>query len=130
MLNPTLFICKSCNPVHNDTVDCNQSAGATLLQHLTQLQSSDTPASALDIRPVDCLWTCDHPCAVSFSAPGKATYLFTNIPATAAPDLLAFGTLYCASKAGNIPGQQVPEALQDASVAKIPPVCNDANQTE
>jgi len=122
MYQPTLFVCKSCNAVHDDTVDYDQSAGATLLQQLTQLQPNDSTSPALEIRPVGCLWTCSSPCAVAFSAPGKATYLFTNVPATEAEALLQFGELYRNSHNGGIPGQQFPEALQSAQVAKIPSV--------
>jgi len=120
MTNSILFICKSCNAGHNDAVDYDQSAGATLLQQLTQLQPSNSPSPALEIREVGCLWTCDHPCAVAFSAPSKATYLFTKVPATAASALLTFGTLYRDSKNGDIPWKQFPEVLQSAEVAKIP----------
>jgi predicted metal-binding protein len=66
--------------------------------------------------------------AVAFSAPSKATYLFTKVPASAATALLQFGDLYRTSKTGDIPWKQFPEALQSTSVAKIPPVGDDANQ--
>jgi predicted metal-binding protein len=115
-----LFVCKSCNSFHSDDVDYDKSEGANLLNQLHNLHQNGLHQDELEIKPVGCLWTCDHPCAVAFSATHKATYLFTQVPATAAPALLAFGTLYRDSKTGDVPWKQFPEALQSASVAKIP----------
>jgi len=112
-----LFVCKSCNNAAHKRIKPSQ--GAQLLEQLNTFQSQD---SSITIQPVDCLWMCSRACVIAFSAPGKATYLFTNIPTTAAADLLTFGTLYHHSKDGNIPWKQFPEALQSAQVAKIPPV--------
>ncbi|MBW4653084.1 MAG: DUF1636 domain-containing protein [Kaiparowitsia implicata GSE-PSE-MK54-09C] len=117
-----LFVCKSCNAKSDQDQTAGPSEGIKLLNQLqTQHQVQPYPAD-LDIREVGCLWTCSQPCAVAFSAPGKATYLFTQVPATAAPALLTFGTLYRDSKDGTIPWKQFPEVLQSASVAKIPAV--------
>jgi predicted metal-binding protein len=115
-----LFICKSCNSVHSDKVDYEKSEGATLLNQLRNLHQNGSHQNELEIKPVGCLWTCDRPCSAAFSATDKATYLFTHVPATAAAALLQFGELYRNSQNGDIPGQQCPEALQSAQVAKIP----------
>lgn len=50
-------------------------------QHQTWPHQTD-----LEIREVSYLWTYSSPCAVAFSAPGKAT----NVPATEAKALLQF----------------------------------------
>lgn len=117
-----LFVCKSCNPVHSDDFDYEKSEGATLLNQLQVLHLNGSHQNEVEIKSVGCLWTCSQPCAVAFSAPGKATYLFTNIPVTSASALLTFGTLYHDSKNGDIPWKQFPEVLQSANVAKIPAV--------
>jgi len=115
-----LFVCESCNSVHSDDVNHEKSEGATLLNQLHHLHQNGAHQDELEIKPVGCLWTCDHPCSVAFSAPAKATYLLTNVPAAEAEALLQFGTLYHHSKDGNIPWKQFPEALQSTEVAKIP----------
>jgi len=117
-----LFICKSCNSVHSEDVDYERSEGATLLNQLRNLHQNGSHQNELEIKPVGCLWTCDHPCSAAFSATGKATYLFTHVPATATTALLQFGELYRNSHNGDIPWKQFSEALQSAPVAKIPSV--------
>jgi predicted metal-binding protein len=75
----------------------------------------------LEVHPVGCLWTCDKPCAVAFSAPTKPTYLFTTLPTDqTASALLQFGDLYLNSTIGDIPWKQFPAVLQSTSIAKIP----------
>jgi len=118
MLNPTLFVCQSCNDAAHKRRSPSQ--GTQLLEQLNTLQSQDSP---LTIQPVGCLWMCSRACVVSVSAPGKATYLFTDLPlADSAEALLQFSELHLNSHNGDIPWKQCPEALQSAQVAKIPPV--------
>lgn len=119
MFKPTLFICQSCE--HAEHAKDQPADGALLLAQLNGL-STEQP-NDIEIQPVSCLWTCDRPCAVAFSAPAKPTYLFTNLPANdAAAALLEFGKCYQERKTGNVPWNQLPELLQSVSVAKIPAV--------
>jgi predicted metal-binding protein len=121
MSKHVLFVCKSCNSVHSDDIDYEKADGANLLNQLLNLHQDWMHRDELEIRSVGCLWTCNRPCAVAFSAPDKATYLFTNVATTESADaLLQFGELYLSSKGGDIPWKQCPEVLQSAEVAKIP----------
>ncbi|NJL39089.1 MAG: DUF1636 domain-containing protein [Leptolyngbyaceae cyanobacterium RM2_2_4] len=124
MTRHTLFVCKSCSATiaHKDVTDDTITEGVLLLKHLQKLQQNRSIESELNVEAVGCLWTCDRPCAVAFSAPDKATYLFTKVPANADEALLQFGELYLNSKAGDIPWKQFPEVLQSAEVAKIPSI--------
>ena len=122
MPNHILLVCQSCNSVHSDEVDYEKSEGATLLNQLLTLQQNGAHQYELEIKPVGCLWTCSHPCSIAFSAPNKATYLFTKVPITEAEALLQFGKLYLNSQNGDIPWKQFPEALQSAKIGKIPAV--------
>jgi predicted metal-binding protein len=115
-----LFVCKSCNSTHSGETNYEKSEGATLLNQVKTLYQEHSYSDELDIQVVGCLWTCDRPCAVAFSAPDKATYLFTKVPSTEAEALLQFGQHYLASDDGDIPWKQFPEVLQSAEVAKIP----------
>jgi predicted metal-binding protein len=128
--NHVLFVCKSCNSVHFDDVDYEKSDGVSLLNQAKELQQAEFPQSELEIQSVGCLWTCDRPCAVAFSAPSKPTYLFAKVPSSAANALLQFGELYRSSKNSDIPWKQFPKILQSASVAKIPPASDDRSGTE
>ncbi|NDJ17463.1 DUF1636 family protein [Myxacorys almedinensis] len=116
-----LFVCQSCHHSSKDRPKEQPTHGTCLLEHLNTL-TTEQP-NKFEIQPVGCLWTCDKPCAVAFSAPHKPTYLFTNLPTDEpAAALLQFGKLYRDRTTGDIPWKQFPEVLQSASIAKIPAV--------
>ncbi|MBE9180607.1 DUF1636 domain-containing protein [Oculatella sp. LEGE 06141] len=118
----TLFICQSCHS-SEERAEHQPADGARLLKQLNTLTAEQLQSAHFEIQPVGCLWTCDRPCAVAFSAPHKPTYLFTTLPTDeTAPALLEFGKLYLNSKTGDIPWKQFPEMLQSVSTAKIPAV--------
>jgi predicted metal-binding protein len=83
-----LFVCKSCNSVHSEEVNYENSEGAGLLQQLLHLHQDWLHQDEFESRAVGCLWTCSSPCAVAFSGANKATYLFTKVPSTEAGALL------------------------------------------
>lgn len=119
MTKSVLFVCKSCTAETEQENTEQPSDGAKLLSQLQSLQDGAC-APNLEVRSIGCLWTCSHPCAVAFAAPDKATYLFTDVPATAAEALLQFGERYGNSAHGAIAWKQFPEPLQSVSIAKIP----------
>ncbi|NJK53792.1 MAG: DUF1636 domain-containing protein [Leptolyngbyaceae cyanobacterium SU_3_3] len=120
---PTFFVCQSCDRSSEERPKGQPADGARLLQQLNTLNTENTQSNEFEIQPVGCLWTCDRPCAVAFSAHHKPTYLFTNLLThETAPALLQFGKLYFDSTTGDIPWKQFPEALQSVSIAKIPVV--------
>jgi predicted metal-binding protein len=122
MLKHALFVCQSCH--HSEERPDDQPAdGTRLLEQLNALCTEQRQSEEFEIQPVGCLWTCDKPCAAAFSAPHKPTYLFTTLPTDeTAPALLEFGKRYLESKTGDIPWKHFPEALQSASIARIPSV--------
>ena len=123
MLTHTLFVCKSCHHSSEKRPEHQPADGALLVETLNILAAEQSQSDKFEIQPVGCLWTCDKPCAVAFSAPTKPTYLFTTLPtAETAPALLQFGNLYLNSTTGDIPWKQFPAVLQSASIAKIPAV--------
>jgi predicted metal-binding protein len=124
MSQHALFVCQSCHS-SEDRPDHQPADGTVLLEQLCQ--SSQLPDDFV-IQSVGCLWTCDRPCSVAFSAPQKPTYLFTDIPIDAAA-LLEFGHLYHASNSGYVSPRRFPEVLQTASIAKIPGI-GQAEETE
>jgi predicted metal-binding protein len=122
MPNHTLFICKSCH-LSEARPEEQPTDGTRLLDRLNQLNADRSHSTELEIPPVDCLWTCDRPYAIAFSAPHKPTYLFTNLPTEeAATALFEFSKRSLDSKTGDILWKQFPEALQSVSIAKIPAV--------
>jgi len=118
-----LFVCQSCHRSLEKRLKDRLADGDRLLEQLNTLHPEQLQPEDVEIQPVSCLWTCDKPCAAAFSAPHKPTYLFTNLPTEqAASALLQFGDLYLSSSTEDIPWKQFPEALQTASIAKIPAV--------
>lgn len=116
-----LLVCKSCNRSSEELPENHVADGTRLIEQLNALNAEQTQCQGLRIQPVGCLWTCGSPCAVAFSAPGKPTYLFTNLPIDdTAAALLQFGELYLNMKTGNVPWQQFPQVLQEVTIAKIP----------
>ncbi|MBD2463176.1 DUF1636 domain-containing protein [Oscillatoria sp. FACHB-1407] len=122
-----LFVCKSCHYSSEERPNNQPADGTRLLEQLNTL--STKPSDAFEIQPISCLWTCDRPCTVAFSAPHKPTYLLTNLPTDeTASALLQFGKRYLDSSTGDIPWKQFPELLQSASVAKIPAADHSSNE--
>jgi predicted metal-binding protein len=116
-----LFVCQSCHRSSEERPKHQPADGTRLLEQLQPLCTDQLQSNDLEIQPVGCLWTCDKPCAVAFSAPHKPIYLFTNLPIDeTASALLQFGKRYLDSNTGDIPWKQFPEMLQSASIAKIP----------
>lgn len=121
MSKHTLFVCKSCHYSSQERPKDQLTDGIHLLEQVNALGIEQLQSDDFEIQAVGCLWTCDRPCAVAFSAAEKPTYLFTNLKTdetTAA--LIEFGELYQSSITGDIPWKQFPEVLQSASIAKIP----------
>ncbi|MGI0484070.1 DUF1636 domain-containing protein [Pantanalinema rosaneae CENA516] len=127
MSKSILFVCQSCHTSEAKAPD-RPSDGTILLEQLLNLHQAWSRRSELEIQPVGCLWTCDHPCAVALSASNKSTYLLAKVPVAenslseVAVAVLHFSQLYLDSPDGTIPWKQFPEVLQTEIVARIPPI--------
>jgi len=120
---PTLFVCKSCHRSSEEPQKNQPCDGTILLDQLNTLCSDKFLFDALEIQPVGCLWACNHGCVVSVASPDKPTYLFVNLtPGESATALLDFMQLYIKSPKGTVVWKQIPELLQSAIFAQIPPV--------
>lgn len=125
MSKVTLFVCQSCRVNHDHKTD-RPAEGKQLFDHIQTLQQEEADRTDVDIQPVRCLWTCDHPCAIALSSTHKSTYLVANIATTEATTpaiaaaILQLTQRYLASEDGNLPWKQFPEALQTNLVAQIP----------
>lgn len=114
---PTIHVCISCRAAGEP--DDAARPGARLLGDL--LARSGDGAAA--IVPVECLSVCKRPCTVAFSAPGKWTYVYGDLPPDSAADtILAGAALYAAAADGIIPWKLRPDALKKGVVARIPPL--------
>ncbi|BAY34370.1 hypothetical protein NIES2107_62750 [Nostoc carneum NIES-2107] len=117
-----LFVCKSCHRSSQERPENPPFDGEFLLEKLNNLCKEKDSLNELEIKPVECLWACNHGCVVAASHPDKPTYIFVNLtPEESAASLLEFMQLYIKSRKGNIAWKQLPEVLQAAIFAQIPP---------
>ncbi len=120
---PTLFVCKSCHRSSEERPKNQPCDGSILLDKINSLCKKRFPSDELEIKPVECLWACSQGCVVSVSSQDKPTYLFVNLPLEESPAaLLEFMQLYIKSRKGAVAWKRLPELLQPAIFAQIPPV--------
>ncbi|MEA5605579.1 DUF1636 family protein [Nostoc sp. UHCC 0252] len=119
----TIFVCKSCHNSSEERPEKSPFDGDTLLDKVNTLCSKKLPSDEITIQPVGCLWACSQGCVVAVSSDEKPTYLFVNLtPEESAAALLEFMQLYIKSRKGNIVWEKLPQVLQPAIFAQIPPV--------
>jgi predicted metal-binding protein len=113
-----LYVCTTCREDNAEGSDDAIRAGARLYEALL----AEPADPAITIIPVECLSVCTRSCAVSFTAPGKWTYVYGDLPAeTGAPVLLEGARLYAQTEDGLIPWKQRPAALKKGVIARVPP---------
>ncbi|MBE9136171.1 DUF1636 family protein [Nodosilinea sp. LEGE 07088] len=126
MAKSTLFICHSCHQSEQRPPE-RPTDGAVLCDRIQALHQTWSRQSELEVRGVDCLWTCDHPCSIALIGSDKPTYALAKIlvkdgnHGEIAEAVLQLSTCYLDSKKGNIPWKQFPEVLKTEFIARIPP---------
>ncbi|NES95354.1 MAG: DUF1636 domain-containing protein [Desertifilum sp. SIO1I2] len=124
----TLFVCTSCATVWKDGKPQGKSGGEVFLESLTQLHQTWELQGEFPIKAVQCMSACSHPCAVSFTAVGKHTYLFGDLPiseeslSTTAAAVLECADRYYNKTDGLLPWSERPEPLKKGIIARIPPI--------
>ncbi|WP_193197126.1 DUF1636 family protein [Nostoc sp. MG11] len=123
MIKHTLFVCKSCHRSSEERPKNPPFDGDFFIDQLNGLCIQNFSPEELEIQPVGCLWACSQGCVVSICCSEKPTYLFTNLtPEPSAVALLEFLKMYINSSKGAILWKQLPELLQSAIFAQIPPI--------
>ena len=114
----TLYVCTTCRDADHVLGQGAPCAGARLYANIKAAAAD----ALIEIVPVECLSVCKRTCAVGFTAPGKWTYVYGDLPAeTAAEVVLAGAKLYAEAPDGLIPWRQRPDALKKGAVARLPP---------
>jgi predicted metal-binding protein len=121
-----LFVCTTCASKWQNGRPIGTSGGKKLLDRLQQLQPEIDPNSEITITGVGCMSACSRNCAVAFTATGKHTYLFGDIPIDISDatlgDLLQCAKSYADRPTGDLPWAERPEPLKSGILAKIPPL--------
>ncbi|NEP14496.1 MAG: DUF1636 domain-containing protein [Symploca sp. SIO2C1] len=123
-----LFVCTTCASTWKEGKRVGISGGQKLLEQLSHLHQDWDLRDEFLIQPVECMSACSHPCAVSFTAVGKYTYLFGDLaaaeetlPAISAA-VLDCASLYHAKADGLLPWSERPKLLKKGILARIPPL--------
>lgn len=124
----SLFVCTTCASTWQDGKRVGESGGEKLLASLKQLQENWLYQTDFPIQAVECMSACSRPCAVSFAAFGKYTYLFGDLPideenlSETAIAILDCATLYYTNPDGLLPWAERPQPLKKGILARIPPL--------
>ena len=113
----TLHVCITCRagqPVVDGAPVPGQRLMAALLRH-------PDPAG-VQIRPVECLSACSRGAAIALSGPGRWTYVYGEMSAADAPDILTGASAYAATDDGIVPWRERIAIFRKRSIARIPPL--------
>jgi len=115
----TLYVCTTCRGPDDGVGDGGPRPGARLYAALAALPVDP----AITIEPVECLSVCKRVCTVAFAAPGKWTYVYGDLPAEGAAEIILEGAqLYAQAEHGLIPWRLRPAVLKTGVVSRVPPL--------
>jgi len=121
MTQNVFFVCESCRLATEESEE-SEAAGTTLLKELQQQHQNWSRQSEFEIQGVGCLCTCHQPCVFALAGRNKPSYLFAGLPAQGmASAILTLGDFYANKDNGFVPNYKLPEVLQVARLARIPP---------
>ena len=113
----TIYVCVTCR-AEGDLAETR--AGRRLHDALI---AELGPDPALSVVPVECLSVCRRPCTVSFTAPGKWTYVYGDLSPDGAASVVAEAArLYGATADGLIPWKLRADPIKKGVVARVPPL--------
>jgi predicted metal-binding protein len=117
----TLFVCIACR--RPDDPDGAPRAGKRLHEALIAAQGGDC---AFRTVPVECLSNCNRACSVAFAGPARWTYVYGDLSAETAADVLTGAARYAATTDGVVPWRELPAALRRGLTARVPPLAVSA----
>lgn len=119
----TLFVCTLCRASETEREQIGPNGGQYLLDRLYEALDGSDVGNAIRLHPVRCMGVCSRSCVVSFSAPKKLTFIFSELsPTQSVPELLQFSQQYISSSTGNVPYRERPNAAKKGLVAVLPPL--------
>lgn len=121
MMAVKLHVCITCR-AGQPVADDEERPGARLLR---AMQAHGAP-DGVDIIPVECLSACNHGCAVALSGRQKWSYVYGRLSDADAASILDGAAAYAAAPDGLVPWRQRPEIFRKQSLARIPPMSDQA----
>lgn len=109
-----LYVCTTCKREGDDPEA--PRAGARLYAELAER------AEGLRVEPVECLSVCKRPCTVAVASPGRWTYVYGDLDAAEAAEIILGGVRsYAETPDGIVPWRERPKAFRSGVIARIPP---------
>lgn len=111
----TIVVCASCRDEGGS--DAHPRAGSLLASRTALAAGSSTR-----VRQVDCLGNCKRRLSAALLRDGCWSYVFGDLTADSAQDLVEGARLLCGSTDGLLPWRGRPDSLKRGLVARIPPL--------
>ena len=112
-----IHVCTACRDREADDLP-----GEALIAALRAGLSACGLSDAFAVSGIDCMAGCARPCTVGFQADDKAAWLFGDLAAADAPDLIVFAQLYASLPDGWCRSTERPGKLSQTALARIPAV--------
>ncbi|MEM7554876.1 MAG: DUF1636 domain-containing protein [Cyanobacteria bacterium P01_A01_bin.84] len=123
MIKHTLFVCTTCASKWQDGKKIGESGGEKLFEEISCLYEDWELEAEFHIQAIQCMSACNRPCAVSFAATDKYTYVFGDLSSEdTAQAILECAGQYHAKSDGILSWKERPEALRKGIIARIPPL--------
>ncbi|WP_245410492.1 DUF1636 family protein [Notoacmeibacter marinus] len=115
-----VLVCSTCKKP--DSADGDNSSGAMLADAAVQAIGAEPPVNRIKVQAVECLGNCKHGCSAAILSPGDWHYVFGNLDAGSAGDLLVGARLMGSVAEGPLPWRGRPASLKTGMIARIPPI--------
>ena len=127
MTPTTLFVCSLCRFSAQERSRDGMAGGQYLIDQLQQALAARALQATVHLEPVRCMARCKQPCNVSLTAPGKLTFILSDVsPDNGAATVAEFCQQYTESVNGRVPyGERAPE-IRQATAFVLPPLPTDS----
>jgi predicted metal-binding protein len=112
-----IHVCTACRDREADDLP-----GEALITALRAGLAACGLSDAFAVLDVNCMAGCARFCTVGFQADGKAAWLFGDLTAADAPDLISFAQLYASLPDGWCRSNERPGKLSKTALARIPAI--------
>jgi predicted metal-binding protein len=119
----TLFVCSLCRFSQSEASRDGISGGQYLIHQLEKDLATHNLSDAVQLTPLRCMAGCDQPCNVSLAAPGKLTFILSQVsPTSGAAAITEFCQQYTSCPEGKVPYQQRSIEIRKATAFVLPPL--------
>jgi predicted metal-binding protein len=119
----TILVCASCRG--EDGSDARPRPG----ERLGLATAQAAAGSGIEVRKVECLGNCKRRLSAALLADGCWSYVFGDLTADSAADLVAGARLFSTSTDGLLPWRGRPEPLKRGLVSRMPPMTDTEELT-